>query len=159
MAIKKATKKTIKEISKKPQTNKVLNNKVLNFDPVLCIEQYERLQTIGAAVCGAVSRTVVSDKCYELRCYEYKRVGLHISDKDSVAIYHGCTWWRVPTDIITQGVDATVQYIKSQYKIKLEAYKKKLEVEKKEKLKKERERDLREYTRLKEKLFGRRNKR
>ena len=153
MATKKATKKTVKEISNKPQTKKELD-----FDPVLCIEQYEKLQNIGAVVCGAVSRMVVSDRCYEFQCYEYKRVGRHISYKDSVAIYHGCTWWTVPTDIITQGVDATVQYIKSQYEAKLEAYKKKLEVEKKAKLKKELERDLREYNRLKEKLFGKQEK-
>ena len=151
MATKKTIKKTVKKISNKPQTKKVLD-----FDPVLCIEQYEKLQNIGAAVCGAVSRAVVSDSCYELRCYEYKRVGRHISDKDSVSIYHGCTWWTVPTDIITQGVDATVQYIKQQYEAKLKAYKTKLEAEKKVKLKKERERDLREYNRLKEKLFGKR---
>ena len=151
MATKKATKKTVNEISKKSQTKKVLD-----FDPVLCIEQYRKLQNIGAVVCGAVSRAVVSDSCYEFRCYEYNRVDSHFTDKDRVAIHHGCTWWTVPADIITQGVDATVQYIKSQYEAELEARKKELEVQKNAILKQERECDLREYNRLEEKLFGKR---
>ena len=70
-----------------------------------------------------------------------------------MVIHHGCTWWTVPTDIIIQGVGATVQYIKSQYEAELEARKKELEVQKKAKLKQERERDLREYNRLKERLL------
>ena len=121
----------------------------LDFDPVLCLEQYDRLQSIGRAVCYELNEKLSS------RSYDFHRVATDSGLRKQVRIVHGCTWLEVPTKIFVQGVDAIVDYVTAEYKAELAKRKKQIEKDEKDRLKRERAHDMREYLRLKEKLgFG-----
>ena len=121
----------------------------MDFDPVLCIEQYEELQRIGRHVCQALSRI---QNPYE--DYHYHGVCNPFSKATEVHISHGCTWWAIPTRIMVQGVDAIVEFIQASYRTELDERQKALVKQEEAGKKQENINDMKEYQRLKEKLFG-----
>jgi len=119
----------------------------LDFDPALCIKQYNRLQAIGADVCDRLHHK------FEHHHHRFKYVDISsIVKSNTVCIYHDCTWLEVPTKIVVQGVDAVVDYISKKYEAELAEWQRQRERAEKDRLKQERERNMEEYLRLKKKL-------
>ena len=122
------------------------NEQELDFDPVLCVKQYEQLLELGKMVSYTLA-TTLNDPAYR-----FTAIKLLPTKKASLALCYTYSWWDVPAKIISQGVDATANYIVDVYNAKLEKHKKELEKIKKEREEEERRRDLETYNYLKEKL-------
>ena len=120
----------------------------LDFDPVLCIEQYEELQRVGRHVCQALSKIQGTHEDYH-----YHGVCNPFSKEKEVHISHDCTWWAIPTRIMVQGVNGIIEFIQASYRAELDE---RQEAAIKEE--QEREKDLREYQRLQKKIFGQETK-
>jgi hypothetical protein len=140
--MKKATKKAVKETTKK-----VVNEDALDFDPALVIRQYQRLTNIGQRVCERLNRELklTHDRCFDC-------VDVFFGDRNSICICHSNTWMTIPKNIFVNGVDAIVDYVLKEHNKELEERRKAQEAENKVKLAMELEADKRQYLCLKEKL-------
>ena len=121
----------------------------LSFDPGTAIEQNRIVQNIGKNVC-----IQLSNKFKPKLGFDFSRVEQYPFGKKEMHIYHDCTWWTVPLNIFLQGTDAIVEYLSKEYEKQIEERRLAKEKEETERLAAERKRDIEEYKRLKEKLYG-----
>ena len=130
-----------------PKKQKKEEKQYLDYDPLEVLERYAQLRIIGANVTRRLSDVYSCRKAFEFRRVEKSHV-----DKDMLCIYYDCTWWNVPVDVFRQGRDEIVAYLTKAYEATIAAAKASLEEAEKARIKAERESDMREYKRLKEKL-------